>query len=68
MVLPTPSGAGVVDLGFMGGAAGQLGSNGSLLLAWRFYTTGLGVLLGVWFAAKIYGWPALRKLTHQGAN
>ncbi len=68
MVLPTPSGAGVVDLGFVGGAAGQLGSNGSLLLAWRFYTTGLGVLLGVWFAAKIYGWPALRKLAHQGAN
>jgi uncharacterized membrane protein YbhN (UPF0104 family) len=62
MVLPTPSGAGVVELGFVGGAAGELGSNGSLLLAWRFYTTGLGVLLGVWFATKIYGWPALRKL------
>ncbi len=65
MVLPTPSGAGVVELGFLGGAAGELDSNGWLLLAWRFYTTGLGVLLGVWFAAKIYGWPALRKLAHQ---
>jgi uncharacterized membrane protein YbhN (UPF0104 family) len=68
MVLPTPSGAGVVELGFLGGAAGTLNSEGWLLLAWRFYTTGLGVLLGVWFAAKIYGWPALRKLAHQGAD
>jgi uncharacterized protein (TIRG00374 family) len=62
MVLPTPSGAGVVELGFVGGVAGEVGSDGSLLLAWRWYTTGLGVLLGVWFAAKIYGWAALRKL------
>jgi uncharacterized protein (TIRG00374 family) len=68
MVLPTPSGAGVVELGFVGGAAGELGGDGWLLLAWRFYTTGLGVLLGVWFAAKIYGWPALRKLAHQSAD
>jgi uncharacterized protein (TIRG00374 family) len=68
MVLPTPSGAGVVELGFLGGAAGELGRNGSLLLAWRFYTTGLGVLLGVWFAAKIYGWPALRRVAHQIAR
>jgi uncharacterized membrane protein YbhN (UPF0104 family) len=68
MVLPTPSGAGVVELGFMGGAAGEFSSNAWLLVAWRFYTTGLGVLLGVWFAAKIYGWPALRKLAHQSAD
>jgi uncharacterized membrane protein YbhN (UPF0104 family) len=68
MVLPTPSGAGMVELGFVGGVAGELGTRGSLLLAWRFYTTGLGVLLGVWFAAKIFGWPALRKLAHQSAN
>jgi uncharacterized membrane protein YbhN (UPF0104 family) len=68
MVLPTPSGAGVVELGFLGGAAGELQSDGWLLLAWRFYTTGLGVFLGVWFAVKIYGWPALRKLAHQSAD
>ena len=41
MVLPTPSGAGVVELGFLGGAAGQLGEGqGWILLAWRFYTNG----------------------------
>jgi uncharacterized membrane protein YbhN (UPF0104 family) len=69
LVLPTPSGAGAVELGFLGGAAGDLGDNqGWLLLAWRFYTNGLGVLLGVWLAAKIYGWPALRKLVRQGTG
>lgn len=63
MVLPTPSGAGVVELGFLGGAAGDLGAEeGWILLAWRFYTNGIGVLLGVWLAASIYGWPYLRKL------
>jgi uncharacterized membrane protein YbhN (UPF0104 family) len=67
LVLPTPSGAGAVELGFLGGAAGDLGQGqGWLLLAWRFYTSGLGVLLGVWVAAHIYGWPALRKLARQG--
>jgi uncharacterized membrane protein YbhN (UPF0104 family) len=63
MVLPTPSGAGAVELGFLGGAAGDLGeSQGWLLLAWRFYTTGLGVLLGAGLAAQLYGWPTLRRL------
>jgi uncharacterized protein (TIRG00374 family) len=63
MVLPSPSGAGVVDLGFLGGAAGELGAGeGWILLAWRFYTNGIGVLLGIWLAASIYGWPVLRRL------
>jgi uncharacterized membrane protein YbhN (UPF0104 family) len=62
MILPTPSGAGPVELGFLGGAAGDLGDGqGWLLLAWRFYTSGIGVLLGVSIAASIYGWPVLRK-------
>jgi uncharacterized membrane protein YbhN (UPF0104 family) len=63
LVLPTPSGAGAVELGFLGGAAGDLGDDQAwLLLAWRFYTNGIGVILGVWLAAQIYGWPALRRL------
>ena len=66
LILPTPSGAGAVELGFLGGAAGDLGHNeGWLLLAWRFYTNGIGVLLGVWLAANVYGWPALRKLVER---
>lgn len=69
LILPTPSGAGAVELGFLGGAAGDLGEGqGWLLLAWRFYTNGLGVLLGVWLAAQIYGWPALRKLARPSAT
>jgi len=63
MVLPTPSGAGVVELGFLGGAAGELGEGqGWILLAWRFYTNGLGLFLGVWLALSIYGWPVLRRV------
>jgi uncharacterized membrane protein YbhN (UPF0104 family) len=69
LILPTPSGAGAVELGFLGGAAGDLGPNdGWLLLAWRFYTNGLGVLLGVFLAARVYGWPALRKLVRGGTE
>jgi uncharacterized membrane protein YbhN (UPF0104 family) len=63
LILPTPSGAGAVELGFLGGAAGDLGAEeGWLLLAWRVYTNGIGVLLGVVLAARVYGWPALRQL------
>jgi uncharacterized membrane protein YbhN (UPF0104 family) len=69
LILPTPSGAGAVELGFLGGAAGDLGDHeGWLLLAWRFYTNGVGVLLGVWLAAKIYGWPALRQLVQRSTG
>ena len=63
LVLPTPSGAGAVELGFLGGAAGDLGDGEAwLLLVWRLYTNGIGVLLGIVLAARIYGWPALRQL------
>jgi uncharacterized membrane protein YbhN (UPF0104 family) len=69
LVLPTPSGAGAVELGFLGGAAGDMGEHqGWLLLAWRFYTNGIGVVIGIWLAAQIYGWPALRKLVRQGTE
>jgi uncharacterized membrane protein YbhN (UPF0104 family) len=69
MVLPTPSGAGAVELGFLEGAAGQLGEGQAwILVAWRFYTNGVGVVLGVWLAASIYGWPYLRKLLRGGVE
>jgi uncharacterized membrane protein YbhN (UPF0104 family) len=69
LILPTPSGAGPVELGFLGGAAGDLGNDEAwLLLAWRFYTSGVGVLLGVLIAARIYGWPALRRLVSWAPN
>ena len=63
LILPTPSGAGAVELGFLGGAVGDLGEGeGRLLFAWRLYTNGIGVILGVALAARIYGWAALRQL------
>jgi uncharacterized membrane protein YbhN (UPF0104 family) len=69
LVLPTPSGAGAVELGFLGGAAGDLGDrSGWLLLAWRIYTNGLGVVLGVVLAAHVYGWPALRRLARRWSD
>ena len=63
LVLPTPSGAGAVELGFVSGAAGDLGrAEGWILLLWRFYTNGIGVVLGVAFAARLYGWRAVTAL------
>jgi uncharacterized membrane protein YbhN (UPF0104 family) len=48
LVLPTPSGAGVVDFAFLVGGAGDFGARAAeLLVAWRFYTSGIGVILGV---------------------
>jgi uncharacterized membrane protein YbhN (UPF0104 family) len=69
MILPTPSGAGAVELGFLGGAAGDLGPQGGwLLLAWRFYTNGVGIILGIALAAHAYGWPALRRLARRWSD
>jgi uncharacterized membrane protein YbhN (UPF0104 family) len=66
LVLPTPSGAGAVELGFVSGAAGELGrAEGWLLLLWRWYTNGIGVVLGVALAARLYGWRAVTALVRR---
>lgn len=54
LVLPTPAGAGAVDLALLAGAGGAIGGAG-LLVAWRFYTVGGGVLLGVALAVHAFG-------------
>ena len=47
VILPTPAGVGAVELGFLGGAAGDLGAEeAGLLLLWRLYSTVLGVGVG----------------------
>jgi uncharacterized membrane protein YbhN (UPF0104 family) len=48
LVLPTPAGAGGVELGFIGGFAGALApaALAELLLTWRIYTLILGAGLG----------------------
>ena len=42
--------------------------SGWLLLAWRIYTNGLGVVLGVVLAAHVYGWPVLRRLARRWSD
>ena len=63
ILVPTPSGAGVIDLGFVGGAVGNLGEHHRhLLLIWRVYTTGAVVAAGVIVALRVYGAAAVRAL------
>lgn len=45
VLVPLPAGAGAVDSAFLGGAAGTGGV--VMLVAWRAYTVGVGVVLGV---------------------
>lgn len=59
--LPTPSGAGAVELGFLDGAAGYVGPEaGALLVMWRFYTTLLPLMCGLVFGTAMYV-PALHR-------
>jgi hypothetical protein len=57
LLLPTPAGAGAVELGFLGGAVGALEGDLALLLAWRWWANGVPVLLGL-----LVAWQARRQL------
>jgi len=60
--VPTPSGAGAIELGFLDGAAGYVGPDASaLLVMWRFYTTLLPIALGLVFGTAMYV-PALHRI------
>lgn len=66
--LPTPAGAGAVELGFLGGAVGEFGAEeATLLFYWRLYTTAIGLVLGVMVALRLYGWRAIPRAL-QGAR
>lgn len=55
-----PVTVGAVELGFLGGAAGEMGADEtSLLFVWRFYTTVLGIVLGLALAGHRYGWSVI---------
>ena len=54
MILPTPAGAGAVDLGFLAGMSAA-GEAGLLLMCWRLYTTGIGVAVGSALGAAALG-------------
>ena len=63
LLLPTPSGAGVVELGFLGGAVGNLGAGYKpMLLLWRFYTTIVLIAAGAAFGLWRYGPHAVRMI------
>lgn len=63
LILPTPSGAGTVDIGFLGGASGYVGRGATqLLLVWRFYTVVVPIALGFLLAAHIYGRAMVRAM------
>jgi uncharacterized membrane protein YbhN (UPF0104 family) len=60
LLLPTPSGAGAVELGFLSGGAGAVGAIATrLLLAWRFYTALVAIGSGV-LVAFVHAVHALR--------
>lgn len=56
LVVPTPAGAGVVDAGFLAGAAAVGDTEaGRVLFWWRLYTSGVGLVLGLLLGAPRYG-------------
>ncbi|MGD9522313.1 MAG: lysylphosphatidylglycerol synthase domain-containing protein [Gemmatimonadales bacterium] len=60
LFLPTPAGAGAVELGLLGGAAGTLGGQAAtVLLAWRWWASGMTTLLGLVAAVRLRGWRDL---------
>lgn len=65
LALPTPAGAGGVELGFIGGFAGTMSARelAALILAWRTYTLILGAALGGLLVARaaLAGWTTRRR-------
>lgn len=63
LLLPTPAGAGAVEIAFAADATGDLGEGlGPVFLAWRFFVTLVPVLVGFGVAIPAYGTAALRVL------
>jgi uncharacterized membrane protein YbhN (UPF0104 family) len=60
-LMPTPAGAGAVELAFAGGVAGDEGAGDpGIVLAWRLYTFVLPVVVGFGLAGITYGAVTLR--------
>ena len=56
LLLPTPGGAGAVELAFLGGMAGDPGASPApLLVAWRGYSLGVATVIGTALALQRYG-------------
>ena len=57
IAMPTPGGAGIVDMGLLGGAAGNLGADaGDIVFWWRMYTAGIHIVLALpalWWRLRV---------------
>lgn len=63
IAIPTPAGAGVIELAFLGGAIGFTAGVGRVLAWWRVYMTAMPIATGLTLGAVAYGRPALQMIT-----
>ncbi|HEY7195403.1 MAG TPA: lysylphosphatidylglycerol synthase transmembrane domain-containing protein [Gemmatimonadales bacterium] len=64
LVVPLPSGGGGIEVAFLSGFAGDFGSGHQVitLLLWRFYTTILLTVLGIYLLVRTHGADAAKQL------
>lgn len=64
LVVPLPSGGGGIELAFLSGFAGDFGPGHqvTMLLMWRFYTTILLTILGIYLLVRTHGAAAAKEL------
>src|SRR6266853_2562641 len=64
LVVPLPSGGGGIEVAFLSGFAGDFGPGHQvmMLLLWRFYTTILLTVLGVYLLVRTHGAAAAKEL------
>ena len=64
LVVPLPSGGGGIEVAFLSGFAGDFGPGHqiAMLLLWRFYTTILLTVLGIYLLVRTHGAKAAKEL------
>jgi uncharacterized membrane protein YbhN (UPF0104 family) len=64
LVVPLPSGGGGIEVAFLSGFAGDFGTGHqiTMLLLWRFYTTILLTILGIYLLVRTHGVKAAKEL------
>ena len=68
LVLPTPSGAGPIDVAVLGGASGVTLAAGKVLGVWRLYTTVLPIAVGLLAGSLAYGRAILSLIPRRGRD
>lgn len=68
LVVPLPSGGGGIELAFLSGFAGNFGPGHQvmMLLLWRFYTTILLTIVGIYLLVRTHGAQAAKELLTVG--